>query len=378
MYSKIKDILEKLIGFDTTISINTLDAVNFIKKYLDEKGVKTCLVFNENNARASLLATIGDEKNAGLLFSGHLDVVAADPDEWTSYPFVLDERDEKLYGRGTADMKGAIACILAMVDDLKATGKTFHFAFTHDEEGGFNAINQLEKTSFAGFFKNKPLGCIVMEPTQLLPICAHKGAVIADINVVGKAAHSAFPELGIDAIENLVDIYSYIQNNYKKDSENFETDDKFNPKSSTLTIAQMQGGDAINKISGNASLSLSARGLPNNDIKNFLEKIANYVGEINQKLQAQDVNAKAEYVTRFSMPAFKTNMESDFIKKFYAKINVNEIVKVSYGTEAGYFQKMGIDTIIFGPGNIAQAHMVDEYVEKDQLLKFCDYIKAII
>ncbi len=376
MQEKVKEILSQLVQIDTTTTIDTLEAVKFVEEYLKEKGIESLLVYNEDKSRASLIATIGNPNNAGVILSGHLDSVSVRENEWKTNPFELHEEDEKYYGRGACAMKGAIACVLAMIDDIKESGKTFHLVLTHDEASTLVAITQLIKNNFYDYFKKTPLGCIVMEPSKLKPIFAHKGAHVAEITVIGKTSHSAYPSLGVDALFYLVETYNFAQAIFLKDSETFMRDDKFSPPVSTFTVTQMQGGDAHNKVPGTASLIFSGRSLPNDDIKNMISKIKSYVEALDRNLKMFDDTTGASYKLKLEFPPFETNKNSEFIKDFYKKAQTDEIIKVSYGTEAGYFQKAGINTIIFGPGSIENGFKTNEFIEVEQLDKFCEFIKT--
>lgn len=346
----MQSILKKLISIDTTISINTTEAVDYIKDLLEQNGIASHLVYNKDKTRASLLATIGNPDNAGLILSGHLDTIAVEKDSWQHPPHQLTEENDCLFGRGTTDMKGAIACVLSNLDTLKNSGKTFHLVFTHDEEGGFTAINQLISSDFDNFFRTRPYACIVMEPSCLTPVGAHKGVLAYNVNITGKEAHSAYPELADDALKHAVQVYNKIHAAFDKQGFN----------GTTLNACQFNSGDALNKIPAQAFFSFVIRFQPQDNLDNFkleLEQICN--------------DKRIELTQICSIPAFQTDDKSEFIKNF------GDYEKVKYCTEAGFFQKYRIPTIIFGPGDIRQAHSVDEFIKKDQLERFSEFIQNI-
>lgn len=367
--SKSIEILEKLIGFDTTISKDTLDAVLYVKKYLEDSGAKTHLVYNQAKTRASLLATIGDENKAGIVLSGHLDTVSSIKEEWNTNPYKLTEIDGKLYGRGTSDMKGGISCALGNIEALKNSGKTFHFALTHDEEGIFSAIKQLNENNFDGFFKKKPLGCIVMEPTILEAIYGHKGTYLAKVNIVGKESHSAYPHLGVDALSYSVKIYNKIQEIYDEVSKSFAVDKDYNPNKTTLNICTFNSGDAINKIPGYAELSYCMRYLPQDNINEINNKVKSFCSKMNEEIKKEDAKCNVAYTEILDVKGFESDKNSSFVRNF------PNPSKVSYGTEGGFFMDLGINTIVFGPGSIEQAHIKNEFIDKQQISKFDDFIK---
>ncbi|MCL1902221.1 MAG: M20 family metallopeptidase [Alphaproteobacteria bacterium] len=371
MIDKTIEILDKLISIDTTITIDTMAAVDYIQELLDKSGARTHRVMSPNGKRASLLATIGDPVRAGVIFSGHMDTVAAAADEWNYPPHKLTLVDSRLYGRGTTDMKGAIAAILANIDALAASGNTYHIVLTHDEEGGFSAIRQLVASNFDNFFGAKPRGCIVMEPTELTPIVAHKGGFRAQINVTGKSAHSAYPELGVDAGEYIVRAYIALREIFKKHSESWAPDDCFSPNHTTVNIGTLCAGDAVNKIPGSAELSYMMRYLPGNDIIGFNNDIAKLCKDLDIDIKSKDPSCSVEFIPGVNVESFAADANSDFVKMF------GKGAKVSFATEAGFFAKLGIPTIVFGPGNIAQAHTVDEFIEISELEKFNEWIKGI-
>ncbi|MFV0625944.1 MAG: M20/M25/M40 family metallo-hydrolase [Alphaproteobacteria bacterium] len=362
-------VLDKLISFDTTISKNTFEAVYFVKDYLESKQIKTHLVYNNDKTRASLLATVGDENSAGIILSGHLDTVAVIKEEWNTNPHELTEIGTKLFGRGTSDMKGGIACALGNIDALKASGKTFHFSLTHDEEGIFSAIKQLNQNNFDGFFKQKPLGCIVMEPTLLKPIYGHKGTYLGKINIIGKESHSAYPYLGVDAMSYMVKIYNKIMSIMEKFGETSARDENYNPDKTSFNICTFKSGDAINKIPGFAEISFCMRYLPQDDIQLIFNEIKNYCSEIEFEMKKQDENCSVSFTEILNVKGFESDINSEFVKKF------PNPTKVSYATEGGYFQEMGINTIVYGPGSIEQAHIKNEFIEKSQLEAFDKFIQ---
>ncbi|MCL2018076.1 MAG: M20/M25/M40 family metallo-hydrolase [Alphaproteobacteria bacterium] len=365
MINRTLKILDQLISIDTTTTHDTMEAVNFVQTVLHNSGVDTRIIMSENGARASIVATIGNPSTPGIIFSGHLDTVAAEKDEWSVPPHKLTLSGSRAYGRGTTDMKGAIAVLLAHVDILKSSGRTFHIALTHDEESKVHAIGRVLDAGFG----HPPAGCIVMEPTGLSTVVAHKGVYLCRICVTGKTAHSAQPELGVDASEYIVKIYEKLQSEFKNRSAGYARDTGFSPDRSTMNIGTLNAGDAVNKIPGTAELTCALRYIPDDDIRGFNESIMQFCYELDHKIKDKDKSCGIVLKTEINIESFSANTESDFIKMF-----PGNHTKASFGTEAGFFEKRGINTVVFGPGNISQAHIKDEFIEILELEKFGKWI----
>lgn len=359
----INEYLEKLISIDTQFHNSTLEAVNWVKSILSSYKADLELLYNEDKKRAGLVASIGDKSQLGYVFSGHLDTVPADESFYKSSPFKLQLEGDKYYGRGVCDMKGSIACFLAQIPEIIKQGKTAHLVLTHDEEGGFKSIEQITSTAHIAQFLKQQKACIVMEPTELLPVVAHKGIRLLELNAIGKSGHSSTPSLCIDAIDAAIQSYNLIINSFKMVSQNHGADSNFIEPYSTIAVGKFIGGEAPNTISANAFFSIVSRENPNCNFAPFFKHI----------LDSLKNSAQISLKETLFVPAFKSSCDDSFIKS----INPN-CQFVNYGTEAGFFEKIGLATIVCGPGSIAQAHTKNEYILSEQLSKWQSMILDII
>lgn len=356
------EILSKLIAVDTQIQNSTLEAVEWIKSYLSEYGVHAEFIYNKDKSRASLLATVGDKNSSGYIFSGHLDTVPADDSFYKQTAFKLLKEGDKYYGRGVCDMKGSIACFLSQVPNILKSGKTAHLVLTHDEEGGFEAIKQLIDDTSVSKFLSKQKGCIVMEPTNIEPVVSHKGCRFLNVDVIGKSGHSSNPSICIDAIEGAVKSYNIITSKFNELSVKYGKNNNYIEPLSTLTVGKFNGGEAINTVSANANYSILTRENPKCDFDSFWNNILSDI----------KLNAKISKKQNLYVLPFKSTLDEKFLNY------LGDIKHVSYGTEAGFFEKIGVPTVVCGPGDIAQAHTKDEYIYASQLDLWNDKILEII
>lgn len=355
--------LEKIISIDTQFHNSTLEAVNWVKSVFAEYNIPVELIYNQDKTRASLLATVGDKNQSGYVFSGHLDTVAADESFYKQRAFNLLEEGDLFYGRGVCDMKGSIACFLAAIPEIIKSGKTASLILSHDEEGGFQAIKQLTTTPDIVKFLQKQKTCIVMEPSSLEPVIAHKGTRLSEINVIGKSGHSSNPALCIDAIDIAVNSYNHIIGSFNKLSQEYGPASGFIEPMSTVCVGKFHGGEAINTISANACYSILSRENPGDDYSEFYKNILN----------SFETKGKISLEEKLYSYAFKSSCDIDFVKRISPNYKI-----VNYGTEAGFFEKIGLPTIVCGPGDIAQAHTKNEYIYKEQLDKWQNMIFDIV
>lgn len=360
---QFKEYLAKLIAIDTQFPHDTLEAVQWVKSIFEQTGHPADLVYNQAGTRASVIATIGDKSQPGIVFSGHLDTVPADESFYGGKPLQMFEENGRLYGRGTCDMKGAIACFLAQIPAIAKLNKTVHLVLTHDEEGGFTAINQLTSNPETVKFLQQQKACFITEPTCLRAVTAHKGTRINSVMVTGKSGHSSNPSICIDANDVMVDIYTTLIKKFRQLSKDYGADYSFVEPFSTITAGQIQGGEAVNTVSGKASFSVMSRENPGNDYEQFFSKVLdNYATPA-----AVDIKQ-----TLYAL-SFKSTLAPELIQQISKCAEA-----VSYGTEAGFFEKIGLPSLVIGPGSIVQAHTKDEYVEIEQLQKWQNKLLEII
>jgi len=367
-----EDLLAKLVGFDTTSAKSNLDLIAFVQDYLDRNGVSSTLVPSADDQKASLHATIGDGEG-GIGLSGHSDCVPVEGQNWTSDPFTLTERDGKLYGRGTCDMKGFIACVLASVPLFKAhkLKEPIHIIISYDEEVGCAGVRPL--LARLGEDLPRPRAVIVGEPTSMGVIDAHKRIDVYRTTVTGKEAHSSLPAIGVNAISAAAELIGELDR-IAETIATTENDPRFEPPYSTVSVGVIDGGTAPNIVPKSCTFRWQVRSLPSapaDETPRALSAFAETALVPKMRKVAEDAGIETEGQT--AVPAFTAAPQSDAVALAMALTGANRTRTVSYATEAGLFEQAGCPAVICGPGDIAQAHAADEFVSIAQLeacLKF--------
>lgn len=364
-----EELLTRLVGFDTTSHKPNVALIRFVEDYLLQHGVESQIVPNAEGSKASLYATIGPQDAAGVALSGHTDVVPVEGQKWTSDPFIVTERDGKLYGRGTADMKGFIACVLAAVPDFVARplAVPIHLAFSYDEEIGCLGVRPM----IAEFGKRltKPRMVFVGEPTAMSVVDSHKGPVRWRIEVKGRAAHSSMAPLGVNAITvagKLLRELSDIEHELKLRPQ----DPRFDPPYATLQVTRIEGGTATNIVPVNCTLQFDVRAIPGVDIAAIDRRIRAFAANVClPEMHKVAPEAGIDIAIANQVPPYSAGASSEAVALALKLAGQNETHAVSYATEAGLFQVAGSPAVVIGPGDIAQAHTADEWIAKDQLEK---------
>ena len=365
------ELIRKLIGFDTTSRESNLHLIDFVKDYLAGYGVDSQLVFDDEKRKANLYATVGPDDRPGICLSGHTDVVPVDGQDWDSDPFTVVERDGRLYGRGTSDMKSFIAIALAHVPDMLARGleTPVHLAFSYDEEVGHLGAKRL--IELVKDFPIKPAMCIVGEPTSLGVVIGHKGKKKAQVHVRGFEAHSSLTHQGVNAIEYAARLIAFIQGMALRWQKDGPFDEDFDVPFCTMQVGVIRGGTAPNIVPKDCSFNLELRHLPDVDPEVYFEEIRRFAQEkLEPEMQA--VHPETGFSFNEASPNLALNTQPDeavvtFVKKLAGQ---NDHGKVGFGTEAGLFQqRAGIPTVVCGPGDIAQAHKPNEFISLDQVAR---------
>jgi acetylornithine deacetylase len=366
------EILSQLIAFPSISKDSNLELIGFIQNYLNERGIASQLVHNEDGRKANLWATIGPLNVAGIALSAHTDVVPVVGQNWSSDPFQLVKRDGNLYGRGSADMKGFIACCLAMADKaVKLPLKTpMHFAFSYDEEIGCIGVRRL--LDMLKTLPFRPRFCIVGEPTMLQVVTAHKGKLGYRVTALGLEAHSSLAPIGVNAIYMVCDLISEIRNVQSDIAKNGIRDGDYEVAYTTLHVGKMQGGEVMNIVPNHASFDFEIRYLPQDDGEAIAARIRAAAETVEQKYRHVFAEARFTFHELQSYPALDTPIDSEVVNFVRTLTGGNSIGKITFGTEGGLFQKeLGIPAVVCGPGNIAVAHKPDEYVSEAQM-QLCD------
>ena len=361
-------MIERLVAFDTTSHLSNLALIEDVKGILAGHGVASRLTHNAEKTKANLFATIGPKDKGGIVLSGHTDVVPVTGQPWSADPFKVRKADGRLYGRGTADMKSFIAVALALLPDLvKRTLKTpIHFAFSYDEEVGCHGARPLIRD----IVDNLPLprAVIVGEPTMMKLINQHKGAAAYRITVHGQEGHSSGPQLGVNANFVAVRLISEILRIQDELIQAADPKSEFVPPYPTFNIGVLSGGTAGNIIPNHCEFALELRVLPGQTTDPIIDRIKAFAaGTLEPEMRRVSPKAHIHFHKHGEIPPLSALKDSPAEALIRLLTGLNQAGAVAYGTEAGLFQEAGMPTVIFGPGDIAQAHQADEFIEIAQV-----------
>ena len=370
-----EEMLAHLIGFDTTSRDGNLPLIAFVEDYLDGWGVPHFRVDYEANKKTNLFATIGPAIAGGVVLSGHTDVVPVDGQPWTSDPFTLTQRGERLFGRGTCDMKGFLAVCLAEVPNFLRAGlkRPIHLALSCDEEVGCKGVRPL--VAHIRDRLPRPGAVIVGEPTSMKVVNAHKSAVTFATEVTGHEAHSSLTHHGVNAILVAGELLSEISRIREDLIARGDPSQRFDPPYSTVHVGVIEGGTAKNIIPRRCAFQWETRLLPMADPDEVPRRFEAFAKRLEPAMQAvaPETGIATEAVNL--VPGLAPEKDSPAELLALRLANANATHAVSYCTEAGLFQQIGIPAVICGPGSIEQAHKPDEYIETSELRK-CEAFMA--
>ena len=355
-----EEILSELIRFPSVVGRPNAAIAGWIADYLSRFGIAAQLLPGPEGDRANLFATIGPCDVPGLILSGHMDVVPAQEPQWSGDPFKLRTERERMFGRGTSDMKGFLAAVLAAVPALAGMelARPIHLAFSYDEEAGCRGVPHLiaRLPSLCAL----PAAAVIGEPSGLKPILAHKGKAAARVEIRGRPGHSSRPDLGLNAIHAMGAVIAAAETT-AIDLQTGPLDAVFEPPYSTVQIGTIRGGDALNIIPELCRIEIEARAIAGVSPAMLLEPIRRSLAA----LEAKGFGASWEPIA--SYPALSLSANAPIARLLAQLTGAPPIPAVSYGTEAGLYQAAGIDAIICGPGDIARAHKPDEYITRSEL-----------
>ncbi|MEI2301955.1 acetylornithine deacetylase [Ensifer sp. MJa1] len=354
------EILEKLVGFPTVVGMPNADIVVWIRDYLQSHGIAVTLLPGPEGDRSNLFATIGPKEVPGYILSGHMDVVPAAESGWTGDPFRLRQEADRLYGRGATDMKGFLAAALAVAPKLAEMHlrRPLHLAFSYDEEAGCRGVPHM--IARLPELCATPLGAIIGEPSSLRAIRGHKGKAAARLTVKGRSGHSSRPDQGLNAIHAMAEVLATAIGEADRLTRGpFE--DVFEPPYSSLQIGTVQGGQAVNIIPETCEAEFEARAVSGVDPANLLSPVRGTAEKLRERGFAVEWQELSAY------PALFLPVNAPLATLVEELTGREPLPAVSYGTEAGLFQRAGIDAIICGPGEIDRAHKPNEYILIDEL-----------
>ena len=380
LYEKSIKILTDLIGFQTVSGTDNSELINYCEKILNDLGIETFKVFDDEEKRVNLFGTLKAKKTNGkkpIILSGHTDVVPVSKG-WSSDPFTATIKNEKLYGRGSCDMKGFIACTLAFAPVFKESNldRDIHFCYTFDEEtaciGAPLLIKELKKRDIKNGI------CIIGEPTNMKIIDAHKGMNEYTVHFGGLAGHSSKPHMGVNAIEYASRYINKLLELRQELIKRAPKDCIFNPPHSTLSIGGISGGIAHNVIADKCKVEWETRPVNKADGDFVTKEIEKFVSEKllpDMKKVFPNSYIKKEIIGE--VVGFEKLDESEACEFVASITGDNSREVVSFGTEAGLFQEVGISTVVCGPGSIEQAHKIDEFIELNELRKCLNFLDGI-
>jgi len=372
------DLLDRLIAFDTRSSESNLPLIAFVQDYLDEHGISSSLTYDASGKKANLYATIGSADRGGICLSGHTDVVPVQGQPWTVPPFALTRTADRVLGRGTADMKGFLACVLASVPTFieQRAEVPIHLAFSYDEEVGCLGVRGLLRELAQA--TAKPLACIIGEPTSMQVAVAHKGKRAYRCCVRGLAGHSALPQLGVNAVDFAAEFVIHLRQAAKNLREQGARDATFEPPYSTLHTGKLIGGTAVNVIPDQAEIDFEIRNLPNDDPEPVIHKAQDYSETLVAEMRTVHAASDIDWNELTAYPALADESSARWLREMVCELVGDPAVRtLSFGSEGGLFQEIGIPTLVCGPGSIEQGHKADEYVTMDQLSRCLDFMQAL-
>jgi len=376
--SKAIAILERLVAFKSISALSNLDIISYIEEYLRQQGIKAHISYDDSKQRANIHAMIGPGVDGGVVLNGHTDVVPVEGQTWTSEPFVLAERDGRLYGRGAVDMKGFLACMLAAVPmwKEKTLNRPIHISMCYDEEiGGFGApvlVDDMSKTV------PHPAIAIVGEPTQMKIITGHKGGNEMRTEITGFEGHASDPRKGVSAIYYGTAFISHLYDLARQLAASPDEQSPFEPPYTTINVGTIQGGAARNIIAGHCAFDWELRPLPGDDDDQLIAGIRDYAENVLlPEMRQQYPQADIKIESQAKVPGLDYKTAGPAARLISEITGLNSTGVVSFATDAGHFCNANISTVVFGPGSIDQAHKPDEYIEISQISACMSFLNKL-
>ena len=378
--SKAIEFLKTLVGFDTTSYNSNLELIEFIQSYLSSYDIDSTLIHDESGKKANLYTTIGRTDIGGVMLSGHTDVVPVAGQDWDTDPFSLTESSDKLYGRGSADMKGFIALVLSRVPEMVSSEltKPIHLAFSYDEEIGCVGVQRM--LDLLEHQPIKPSCCIIGEPTGMEVVIGHKGKLATRVKVRGHACHSGQSPLGVNAIDFASELIVYIRKLAHEKAQKGPFDKDYEVPYTTLHTGVVSGGTALNIVPNLCQFDFEIRHLYEEDPQHLLDQIESFARDhLETEMHLIDSDTGFDFETLATYPGLLTDPGIEFVTYVKGLLDNDAHSKVIFGSEGGLFQKrLGIPTLVCGPGNIDQAHKANEYISLNQLQKGGNFLDCLL
>jgi acetylornithine deacetylase len=373
-----EEMLSRLVAFDTISDRPNRALIDFIADYLDGFGIRPSIAEDASGTKADLIATIGPSVEGGIILSGHTDVVPVAGQAWTSDPFELTPRADKLFARGAADMKGFIAVALALVPEFLARPllRPLHFVFSYDEEVGCLGAPSLIARYVRDF--PKAAAAIVGEPTGMRIANAHKGVSVFRTRITGKPGHSSNPAAGVNAIATAAECIRFLMDEADAFTTKGRKDPRFDPPHATVSVGQISGGAAMNIIAGECEFVWDCRSVTATEAADLEARFDDHCAlDLVPAMRERASGTGIKTHRHASVPPLTADPKNPAEALARRLTGQNDAVVSSFAAEAGMFQQAGIPAILCGPGEIAQAHQPDEFVSRDQLAMCEEFLTAL-
>ena len=372
------DILARLIGFDTTSSKPNRALMDWVQDLLGGAGIAAQIIPDASGGKANLYATIGPQDRPGVMLSGHTDVVPVDGQVWTRPPFVLTEAEGRYYGRGTTDMKGFVASALAaaLMAARRPLATPLHLALSYDEEVGcLGVVSLIDMLAHA---PHLPAMCIVGEPTGMQVATGHKGKIALRATCTGREGHSALAPMALNALHLGADFLGALRRLQDEVAASGLRDGDYDVPYTTLHVGKMQGGVQVNIVPNLCTLDFEIRNLAGDDPQALIDRLRVEADRITAPLKAAFPEAAITIDRLWDYPGLGTPSSAPVVQFVKSLTGANGTMKVAFGTEGGLFStRLGIPTVICGPGSMAQGHKPDEWVSVGQIAR-CDAMLAAL
>ena len=375
----MRDILDRLLAFDTVSSKPNMALMGYVRDLFEAAGLRVTLVPDAAGGKANLYASTGPEGMGGVMLSGHTDVVPVEGQHWTKPPFALTEADGRYYGRGAADMKGFVACaveamLLAARRPLRVP---LHLALSYDEEIGCMGVRSL--IDLLADAPVKPRFCIVGEPTGMQVATGHKGKVALRASCVGREGHSALAPLALNALHLAADFLGGVRRLQAEVADTGQRDGDYDVPYSTLHVGKMSGGVQVNIVPNHAVLDFEIRSLAGEDVAGLIRRLEAEAEAIVAPLRGEFPEAAIRVERLWDYPGLGTPSDAEVVRFVKGLTGANGTIKVAFGTEGGLFDaRLGVPTVICGPGSMAQGHKPDEWVSVEQVERCRGMLAALV
>jgi acetylornithine deacetylase len=373
--------IDRLVRLDTTSRNSNLELIDVLEAEMSRLGLSPERLPSADGTKANLLLTLpaaDGTTGGGIVLSGHTDVVPVDGQSWQSDPFTPELRDGRLYGRGTADMKSYLGVIMHRLPGLAAASlsRPVHLAFSYDEEVG--CLGGAEIAAALGSRDQRPEVCIVGEPTSMRVIAGHKSSNLVELVFLGRSAHSSLTPEGVNAVEYAARSIAGIRELADRRRADGPFDPAYRVPWTTVSVNLVEGGIATNTVPELCRVSYDFRTVAEDDPQALIDQVTTEGRRLEAEMRAEHPDARLEVDVRAQVPGLESSPDGPAYLLAVELGGRPSSDKVTYGTEAGQFAGAGIDAVVCGPGDIAQAHAADEYVELDQIVACEQFLDRLL